>query len=282
MDYPVYEIAVARDVQFLAYIYTSMATFWIYDFVCSLHEEWTFLLRSRWTKVKGLYIIARYASIVFIIANFLASIQNEECEILGNISSYSGVTSLIFSESFFILRTYALWNNNRTLLVAVLSTLFLVVVSSITMLVITSADDMTSAIPGTSGCLSSLDVRLVIPFLTLSVFQLGLVCLTMIRVIKGWRSAKGPLYAMLVKHNIFYYACGLPFSTVNVLLPILSVDASQGYSVYLVLEGLQILVLAILATRMHLHLWYTEQHVDGSEALVYIPMSDMPPANYTV
>jgi hypothetical protein len=83
---------------------------------------------------------------------------------------------------------------------------------------------------------------------------------------------------MLVKHNIFYYACALLFSAVNVLLPIL---LSNMYFVYSSLESFQIFILAILATRMHLHLWHTERHVDGSEALVCISVSDMPPIDCT-
>ncbi|KAG2356029.1 hypothetical protein BDR07DRAFT_1424500 [Suillus spraguei] len=101
----------------------------------------------------------------------------------------------------------------------------------------------------------------------------------MIRVIQNWRSAKCPLYVMLVKHNIFYYACGLLFSAVNVLLPLLLAD---GYSLYFSLEGLQIFILAILATRMHLHLWHSEGHVNGSKTLVCTSMSEMLPANHTV
>ncbi|KAG1719457.1 hypothetical protein EDB19DRAFT_1784544 [Suillus lakei] len=37
----------------------------------------------------------------------------------------------------------------------------------------------------------------------------GLVSLTLIRVIQSWRTAKGHLHAVLEKHNILYYACGL-------------------------------------------------------------------------
>lgn len=39
--------------------------------------------------------------------------------------------------------------------------------------------------------------------------SLGLVSLTLIHVIPRWRMAKGHLHAILVKHNMFYYACGL-------------------------------------------------------------------------
>ncbi|KAG1737948.1 hypothetical protein EDB19DRAFT_917738 [Suillus lakei] len=69
---------------------------------------------------------------------------------------------------------------------------------------------MTSAIPGIIVYYwSSTDVQFFMPFLLLFIFQLGLVTLTLVRVVQGWWSAKGHLHAVLVKHNIFYYACGL-------------------------------------------------------------------------
>ncbi|KAG1836967.1 hypothetical protein DFJ58DRAFT_157394 [Suillus subalutaceus] len=128
MEYSVDDIATARNLQFLVYIYISTATFWTYDFVCSLQEEWTFLLRSRWTKVKGIYVIARYVPFVIIILDLCLTLgQNKnpkECQILSNISAFFAVISITFSECFFILRIYALWNNNRIVLVTMLSALF--------------------------------------------------------------------------------------------------------------------------------------------------------------
>ncbi|KAG1799955.1 uncharacterized protein BJ212DRAFT_144962 [Suillus subaureus] len=273
MAYSVDDIAVARNLQFLAYTCMSTATFWTYDFVCSLHEELTFLLRSRRTKVKGLYIIARYVPFVLIILDLCLTLtQNEnpkKCKILDNIFSIFGMMSLTFSECFFILRTYALWNNNRIVLVAMLSALFATIVSSISLLLaggITS-EVTASAISGIPGCSRTPHGIRFLPFMLTFVCQLGLVCLTIISVIQSWRSAKGPLYAMPVKHNIFYYACGLLFSAVNILF---SAPLLDMYPVYSSLGGMQIFILAILATRMHLHLWHVERHVDGSEALVCI------------
>ncbi|KAG2032392.1 hypothetical protein BDR03DRAFT_1002648 [Suillus americanus] len=229
------DIAAARNLQFIAHICTSAATFWTYDFVCSPHEECTFLLRSRWTKVKGFYIIARYVLFVLIIVDLCLTLAPNEnlkkCQILGNIYIFVAVISLTFSEcispyprhrcppdeihtGFFILRTYALWNNNRIVLVAMLSALFATVVSSIGILLVAGATSvvMTSTIPGIPGCFRSPPVvRFFLPFIIVFVFvfQLGLVCLTIIRVIQSWRSANSALYPMLVKHNIFYYACSL-------------------------------------------------------------------------
>ncbi|KAG1724370.1 hypothetical protein EDD22DRAFT_933673, partial [Suillus occidentalis] len=84
-------------------------------------------------------------------------------------------------------------------------------------------------IPGIPGCSwSSSGVLYFMSFIFLFVFQLGLVSLTIIRVILSWRSAKGHLHAVLVKHNMSYYACGLVFSAVNVLVPVLFPDVRKS------------------------------------------------------
>ncbi|KAG1809172.1 uncharacterized protein BJ212DRAFT_620048 [Suillus subaureus] len=282
MEYSAADIGAARDLQFLAYIYISTATFWTYDFVCSLHEEWTFLLRSRWTKVKGLYIITRYIPFVVIFLELWLSLAKNEpknCQILSNIFAYFGVISLALSEFFFVLRTYALWNNKRIVLVAVLSGYFAVIISCIGILAPAGPfpDATIGPVQGVQGCSQSPQgFQLFLPFVLVFVFQVGLICLTITRAIQRWRLVKGPLFAILVKHNIFYYACGLLFSAMNFLLPLLLGDM---FAVYSAIEAFQILILAILATRMHLHLWHAEQYVNGSEGLVYISLSDMQPVN---
>ncbi|KAG1738018.1 hypothetical protein EDB19DRAFT_1909460 [Suillus lakei] len=267
------------------YICTALATFWTYDYVCSLHEEWTFLLRSRWTKVKALYIIARYVPFCFIIEGlYLTFVSDEDlnqCRTLINIYSCFGVISLICSECFFVLRTSALWNNNQIVLVAMMSTCFAIIVSftGIWFTAVAASDVMASTIPGIQGCYwDSRGVLFFTSFILLFVFQLGLVSLTLIRVLQSWRSDNGPLYAVLVKHNIFYYACALFLSAMNVLAPILSSDST--YNSFL--ETVQVFVLSILATQMHLHLWNTDQHMRGSDAFVYLSISDMPPADRVV
>ncbi|KAG2342046.1 hypothetical protein BDR05DRAFT_964726 [Suillus weaverae] len=216
-SYSADDIAVATNLQLLVYLYMSMATFWTYDYACSVHEEWKFLYRSRWTKVKVLYVITRYVPFFLIVLGLCGDLTTNDPESPNKcgtmISIYSGFfqMSITCSEFFFILRTYALWNNNKIILVAMLSTLLAVVLSSIgsRFTNTASAHVTTSAIPGITGCYwSSLNVQF-LSFVLLFVFQLGLFSLTLIRVIQCWQTAKGHLHAILVKHNLFYYACGL-------------------------------------------------------------------------
>ncbi|KAG2114349.1 uncharacterized protein F5147DRAFT_23702 [Suillus discolor] len=261
------QIAVAWGLHYLAYIRMTQATFWTYDYVCLLHEEWTFLRQSRWTRVKVIYIFARYVPFFSMALGLYMAFAPDEnpdkCRVLIDIYSCFGLISLTCSEWIFVLRTCALWNNNRILRVVMQTTFFAVITISAGLLFtgITLSYVVTSMIPGITGCYWSLGgVLYSMSFVFLLICQLGLFSLTLIHVIQSWRTARGHLYTILVKHNIFYYACGVFLSAMNVLTPLLFSD-----SVFHSFEDLEICVLAILATRMHLYLWHSnQQHVNSS------------------
>ncbi|KAG2137025.1 hypothetical protein DEU56DRAFT_980757 [Suillus clintonianus] len=280
MEYSVDDVAGARRLQLSAYICTALVTFWTYDYIRSIHEEWTFLLMSRWTKVKGLYIIARYIPFLLITVDLcLTFVLNEnpnKCQIISDIYASFGLISLTCSECFFILRTHALWSNNMIVLLAILSTHIAIIIACIGIRLATIGTSYVtiSAIPGITGCYrSSGSFPFFVPFILFFVFALGLLSLTLVQVIQNWRMAKGPLHAILLKHSIFYYTCGLLLSAVNVLMPLLFSDSAY----YFLLQESYIFIIAILATRMHLRLWHMDQHVDGSDGLVWISLFDIPP-----
>ncbi|KAG2114378.1 uncharacterized protein F5147DRAFT_679325 [Suillus discolor] len=146
---------------------------------------------------------------------------------LVNISSGFDMILAVFSEWFFILRTYALWNRNRHLLATVLGIFFPFLAASVSIIVDTtvSAAYATSPIPGITGCYqSSTSDRISIPFLLFPVFGLGLMILTLIPAIQSWRRNPNRLYVVLVNHNIFYYACAFLFSVTNVFTSLLLQD----------------------------------------------------------
>ncbi|KAG2106197.1 uncharacterized protein F5147DRAFT_233079 [Suillus discolor] len=129
MEYSTNDIAAARSLQFATYMFMSIATIWTYDYACSFHEEWTFLLQSHWSKMKGLYVFTRYLPFIILAVDLCMSLTPNEnsstCRMLQNINSGLGIVVATFSECFFILRTYVLWDKNRILLVAMLSSLLM-------------------------------------------------------------------------------------------------------------------------------------------------------------
>ncbi|KAG1771872.1 hypothetical protein EV702DRAFT_633372 [Suillus placidus] len=283
MEYSAGDIAAAWSLKTYTYIYTSAATFWTYDYACSLHQELTFLIQSRWTKVKGLYILTRYMPFLLFVGhlylNFIPDDNPDKCQMINNICSCFSLISVICSECFFIIRTYALWNNNKFVLAAMLTAFLAVVVASVGVLFTATANAPfeTSTISGITGCYQSAGSdELFVPFILLFALELGLISLTLVRAIQSWRTARYPLYDVLLKHNIFYYACGLFFSMVNVLTSLLLQYAYNG-----MLQDFQLIILAILATRMHLHLWHVDRQIHGSDALMHIPLTDVSSIGHT-
>ncbi|KAG2069216.1 hypothetical protein BDR04DRAFT_1232333 [Suillus decipiens] len=303
MEYSSNDVTAANSLQFTTYIYISIATFWTYDYVSSVHEELSFLRQSHWSKVKALYIVTRYIPFLIIVTIlYESSIPNDssqdKCRLVANINSALGLISVVASESFFVLRTCALWSNNRILLAAMLSSF---VVSSqfihhtiasdrcisqtfvgasvgIAFSTTATAAFATSPIPGITGCYQSSDiVELFIPFLLLFAFELALMTLTLIRAIQSWQINPSHLYIVLVKHNIFYYTCGFLFSVANIFTSLL-----LPYSYHAVLHSFQFIILAILATHMHRQLWHWQARRETRtfDTFIQIPMSNMSPAEY--
>lgn len=258
-----------------------MATFWIYDYACSIREEGIFLLCSRWSRVKFLYIVARYVPFLLFAAhlylNFVPDETSNTCQLVNNICSTLSLISIVCSECFFILRTYALWNNDKVVLAAMLSTFAAVIVGSMVALfsATATAPFETSSIPGITGCYqSSGSVGLFVPFLLLFGLELMLISLTLTCAIRNWRATDSRLYAVILKHNVFYYACGLFFSTVNVLTSLLLDYAYSG-----MFQDFQFIIHAILATRMHLHLWHADRN-RNCDAMNSISLSQLVPARH--
>ncbi|KAG1803275.1 hypothetical protein EV424DRAFT_1351558 [Suillus variegatus] len=282
MEYSTDDVAAARSLQFAKLSVDG----YILDLIHTIrYTKWTFLLQSHWSKMKGLYIVTRYLPFILLIINLYMSFTPNEnlvkCGMLVNITS-----------GFFIIRTYVFWNKNKILLAAILVTYLvssksthhtqasgksisqLCLVGSVSIIIDTtvSAAYATIPIPGVTGCYqSSTSDQIFIPFVIFSVFGLGNqehICVQ--TPADSWRRNQSHLYVVLMNHNILYYACVLLFSVMNIFTALLLQDSYQT-----VLDGIQFLALATVATRMHIHLWQTNQHLRGSSGLVHIRLSDM-------
>ncbi|KAG2366885.1 hypothetical protein BDR07DRAFT_403867 [Suillus spraguei] len=251
--------ATAWNLQFTTYIYVSMATFWCHDYICSLHEEWTYLLRSDWSMLKGLYIVTRYLPFSLLaIVLWLGFDPNETlggCSVLAIVKLVLSIALVFFSEFFFMLRTYVLWNKNKILLAAMLTTFFVFLLSANA-----SYQDPYSN-----------NWAFWWTFILLTVFELGLMVLTFIRAIQSWRINSSRLYVVLVKHNILYYACALLLSVANVITSRILI--SYEYDMFYAFEVM------ILRSSLRACTVIFGRRTDVHTALV---MSDMSSVNVTV
>ncbi|OAX32386.1 hypothetical protein K503DRAFT_787231 [Rhizopogon vinicolor AM-OR11-026] len=93
----------------------------------------------------------------------------------------------------------------------------------------------------------------------------GLFGITMCRVLMQYRATSGKLLNLLMRHNIMYFAAGVALNLLNIVGILLDPVQTKWHTD--VIEIVQILFQALLATRMQLHLWNINRRTVESTAL---------------
>lgn len=140
-----------------------------------------------------------------------------------------------------------------------------------------------SPIPKVASCYNSKQGRIgIFAYVLLVIGEIEILAFMLYHSWKLYRSEYGnhlPLVRILVRHNIFYFTCGLLSSTMVVAI-MCTLPASYGD----VASELQFLIHGIIATRMHRELYDTAHRTEESSTgnvslpLVFAPASlDMQP-----
>ncbi|OJA16816.1 hypothetical protein AZE42_10208 [Rhizopogon vesiculosus] len=186
-----------------------------------------------------------------------------------------GIT-LVAAECTFMLRTYSIWGRSRQILIILLSSLVVrlglssifslelmvdlqaILVPAIYVLTSYNSSMIISEppIPNITSCYNFAESRIiVVAYVLLVVGECEeILILTMYRSIKYYHRSDNPLLKILIRHNIFYLACGLVFS-LSVILTMVFLPDVYGDMV----SNLQVTIHALLVTRMHRELWMSDR-----------------------
>ncbi|EIW86210.1 hypothetical protein CONPUDRAFT_148306 [Coniophora puteana RWD-64-598 SS2] len=222
----------AQSFQTANYSYVSVITIWLYDYFLTLDDEIRYLRNSNLTKVKVLYIATRslpFAMLGIWGPKYLKHNTVNQCNVLGTPAGAVNALMIVCAESMFIVRTYALWGLNKRILDLVLTTFITVAAAAIGIVFVPDGTTVFVSLPiSITGCFMLKQGNLfAVTFALLIVFELELVTLTVIRVIKVHQYARGDLARTLIQHNVFYFVCGLFFSILNIITV---VSLKYGYS----------------------------------------------------
>ncbi|OAX31757.1 hypothetical protein K503DRAFT_750456 [Rhizopogon vinicolor AM-OR11-026] len=124
---------------------------------------------------------------------------------------------LVAAECMFMLRTYSIWRRSRQVLIILMGSLIAILVPTIYVLTSYNSSMMISEppIPTITGCYNVTESRIIaVAYVLLVVGELEKILIfmfTIYRSIKHYRSlgSDNPLLKILIRHNIFYLACGL-------------------------------------------------------------------------
>ncbi|KAG2067102.1 hypothetical protein BDR04DRAFT_884508 [Suillus decipiens] len=251
--------------EFQNYFSVSLAVLWVYDCFLTLDREVSLIYGPPWKKGSILYVMARYLPVFLLCVHlYMTYLQSERivtCKFLHTIWFCAAAFCVACAEGIFVLRTYALWGNKKSILALMLSTILCLAILDVimTMTISNRLELQLSDIGG--GCYSlSYDKMAAYPWTLLVAFEIEIIVLTMIRVYWAYRErASCLLLDILLQHSIFYFVTGLTLSVVNILaIEYFLFSYSDTFATF------QVIMHTIVVTRMHLKFCTTSQVCDSS------------------
>ncbi|KAJ8581488.1 hypothetical protein M405DRAFT_868642 [Rhizopogon salebrosus TDB-379] len=237
-------------------ITVSSLTPGLYDVVTHLDEEIDYMGRSGSPSVKVIFILCRYLPFVIGIIRIPIDVVgagvhgDKMCVALLRSSIWLCVAQMAFVEFIFLLRTYALWACSKRILIVLLIVYTAACITDIISIKRYNASLTPEACYGVAHPDAS---ALLTSFVSLVTLEIGLFGITMYRALMQYRATSGRLLSLLLRHSIVYFAAGVALNLLNIVGILLDPVQNKWHTD--VMEIVQILFQALLATRMQLYLW---------------------------
>ncbi|KAG1887381.1 hypothetical protein F4604DRAFT_1900253 [Suillus subluteus] len=261
------DINIGITLQHANYAFFAIACLWVYDFALTLDKDVAFMLDAPWRIPKLTYLTCRYLPFALIVTDMFRILQLglslKSCTSFFAFNTYVGGIILLCAESLFMQRVLAV-TGRRWLIACCNVVLFLVPLVVTLILYNSSSTIVQSPIPKVASCYSSKQSHIVIvAYGLLVIVEIEILSFMLYQSWKLYREHGNdlPLVRVLVRHNMFYFACGLLFSTMAVVAAV-ALLASYADAV----SDLQFVIHGILATRMHRELYNTAHHTEETSA----------------
>ncbi|KAG1836877.1 hypothetical protein DFJ58DRAFT_817302 [Suillus subalutaceus] len=214
--------------QTIKYLRVAPAAIWALDYILTLeHEIHLFSTTSCWSLAIVMFILARYAPVVWIISEIYVTLGRHSVETCLTSYQASGASLLLImlaAEGLLLMRILALWHNNRKIKLFLLASYLLMVICMFICDVL--AEFLLRSVCVPASTLSVLEAateveRLVMgKFISAALFELAVITLTIYHSIQlrsnGIRSI-GILASTLLKGSLLYALSLLAISVVNIV-----------------------------------------------------------------
>ncbi|KIK97235.1 hypothetical protein PAXRUDRAFT_825121 [Paxillus rubicundulus Ve08.2h10] len=235
----------------------------IFDLAINLDVEIEYLQNLRFGISKVFFVLCRILPLSLCslrVAEDLTAPSKmvELCPIFVQAFNWNGAVILACAEYIFLLRTCALWADNKSV-VYLLRTGFLVsFLGAFTFTGLASyLQPATYNIPDShthlTGCFSSkgkTNGSGVVPFVLMLALELETFCFTVLKFVRNYRSSfRGRMITSIVHHGVLYFTVAL-----FLVVPVIITDL-VGYDQGAVFGLIQIVGQAMAVTRMQVHLW---------------------------
>ncbi|KAJ4463351.1 hypothetical protein C8J55DRAFT_610418 [Lentinula edodes] len=194
-------------------------TLLVYDYFCTLYQEIELVWRSPFSLASMMFFVNRYLPffdrIVSVNFNFNASISAEQCLFQAQAISWLMFIGIVISELILTLRTYAVWERKRSILITliILTVVFLVPAIVFTELAVSSLRFISHG-----GCrMTSASNIIFLAFCLLTMYETILAILIAIQACKHLRQTRSRWVTKLYKDGIMFYVYLLVLSCANIV-----------------------------------------------------------------
>ncbi|KZV88415.1 hypothetical protein EXIGLDRAFT_175147 [Exidia glandulosa HHB12029] len=264
-----------RYSRYLTYSHLACASLFLWEHVLTSRYEFELIWKAKWGLGKALFLLARYLVWPQLVATLLVDFSFPDahhCHIVFVIfSDYWAVLIAAIASVILVLRTWALWESKRCVLIGLLVALCGALVPIIYIHVQTVSD--VQYVPYTTysahlrlpGCtLTSSRRKEWVTFIIASCFDLLILCMTVTKAAKiGLRGVSG-LISVLYRDGIVYFACMFAVSISN--LGLIAVAPIEYIGLLRILQGV---ARSILACRIILHLREASSVADTDDLRTY-------------
>ncbi|CAA7269379.1 unnamed protein product [Cyclocybe aegerita] len=201
-------------------------TLLIYDYICTLDQEVAYVWKNfQWSVGVVLFLLNRYLPFIDTFVSLrlkLSYVTPETCDTQFKVVSWFIVTGIIISETILLLRTYALWERKRwvVILLAVTATAAFIPAIVITQLEILSLRYVQNDFPGCR--VSQASPIVIVAYILLMVLETTMAVLTGIKAFRHLRHSNSPWVVQLYRDGLMFYVYLTCISIANVLVPILA------------------------------------------------------------
>ncbi|KAF8193810.1 hypothetical protein BJ912DRAFT_960577 [Pholiota molesta] len=220
-------IIVNTETQLVQSTLVAFSTLLVYDFLCTFDQELAYVWTSpsQWSAGTVLFILNRYLPFIdtFMALRLKLAVNSlETCMKQYRVVTWFIVCGIIISEVILLLRTYAIWEGKRAVLVILCISSVLTFTSAIiaTHLEFKSIVYMMSTAPGCH--IKSASSIVIIAYISLAISETTMAVLTAIKAYRDLRYSQSRWVIQLYREGLMFYLYLLLVSMANVLVPILA------------------------------------------------------------
>ncbi|KAJ7119415.1 hypothetical protein C8R44DRAFT_788018 [Mycena epipterygia] len=203
----------------------ACATILVYDLICTIDQEILYVWPQPWSMSTALFLLNRYLPFVDTFLGLSAKftrLSPEQCLLRNKAVGWLSVLGIMLSEVILMLRTYAIWERKRSVLVFLCS---LALAAFIPMAVFVYLETRTLHYAATDGLgclLSDAGSILLFGYLMIMISETAIAVLTAIKAYRDLRRSRVPWVLKLYQDGMLFYAYLLLVSIANVMVPIMA------------------------------------------------------------